>query len=143
MNVVVIDDDGAFLRSMEILLSCHGHRVMCFKDPADARFFLKMGQSVDVLLLDYEMPSFNGTDLLDGVRSDLPRDCRIVMISGHTDHIETLDLDEIGVHMFLPKPLDYLKLLGLVDPGSTNGKNQKATKGKRRNIGKTKSGRIG
>lgn len=34
MNVLVIDDDCALLRSIEILLAGKGHRVVCFDDKA-------------------------------------------------------------------------------------------------------------
>ena len=114
MNVVILDDDAAFLRSAEILLSHHGHRVMAFTDPDDACIFLKLRTDVNVLVLDYVLPELTGAEFLQQVKSYLPRDCQVILISGHTDLIDPIDLDAIGVGVFLPKPLDFDQLCRLV-----------------------------
>jgi len=40
------------------------------------------------------------------VKGYLPWNCKIILISGFTEVIETMNLEEMGVEMFLPKPLD-------------------------------------
>ena len=121
MNVILIDDDAAFRRSAEILLGGEGYDVRCFAEPAPAEPLLTGGAPVDVLILDYLLPGATGIDFLRRVRARLPRACRVLLISGHTDHIEPLDLAALGVEAFLPKPLDYEAFRALVGPPTNNG----------------------
>lgn len=114
MNVVITDNDTALLKSLEIVLSGEGHRVRTFSDPLEACQYLEGGDDLDVLILDYLMPAMTGTDLLNRVRAWWEIDFKVIMISGHTDIIGLDHLEEMGVHHFLPKPLDLHQLCRLV-----------------------------
>ena len=115
MNIVIVDNDKALLRSSEILLSAKGHRVIVFDNPLDACSFLEGAGKPDILIIDYLMPEITGEDVLKRVGKCLPRDCSIYLISGHTDLIEPLDIKGLGVNGFLPKPLDIDQLNRMVD----------------------------
>ena len=135
MRVWVIDNDPALLRSLEILLMNQGYDVECFDDPLVASRTLERGAPPDVLVLDYVMPGLNGGELLARCRHRLPENCNVIVISGHTDQIETEELEKLGMSAFLPKPLDLERLdqiltrtkmearvveaIGSVDPAST------------------------
>jgi DNA-binding NtrC family response regulator len=119
MRVVVVDNDVALLRSLEILLCGRGHEVSSFHNPYDACSFIERSASFDALILDYAMPGLNGEEVLQQVRKRLSEDCKIILISGHTDLIEPLDLKAMGIAAFLPKPLDFDRLCKMV--GSRDG----------------------
>jgi DNA-binding NtrC family response regulator len=110
MNIVIVDNDTAFLRSVELMLRAVGHRVHTFFDPETACGYIERGGRPDILLLDYLMPRLSGVELLERIRKFLSHDTRVILISGHTDLIQSLDLGAIGVTAFLPKPLDLQKL---------------------------------
>jgi DNA-binding NtrC family response regulator len=110
MEIVVLDNDRALLRSVEIMLNAGGHRVHVFQDPESACRYVEKGGSLDILLLDYVMPHLSGTEVLQRIRKFLPGHARVVLISGHTEMIESLDLDDLGIARFLPKPLDLEQL---------------------------------
>jgi len=92
------------------MLRADGHRVRTFDDPETACDYVEQGGPLDVLLLDYLMPRLSGVQLLERIRQHLPRDARVVLVSGHTDLVQSLDLKSMGIAAFLPKPLDLLKL---------------------------------
>lgn len=118
MNIIVIDDDAAFRRSAEILLENLGHRVRCYADPAYVASGFDYGEAVDVLVLDYMLADSTGLDFLRRMKGRLAPSCRVILISGHTDLTEPLDLRAWGVQAFLPKPLDYDRFCALIDPQS-------------------------
>ena len=111
MLIVIVEDDRFLLRSLEIILKQHGHRVMSFQNAEAALFFLKQRPIMDVLVIDYQLQCFTAKHLLQQIKEVLPKNCKVILISGHTDVIEKLNLKEIGVGVFLPKPLDLDQLL--------------------------------
>lgn len=115
MKVVVIDNDRALIRSLEIFLSTRGHQVIAFDSPTDACAFLQADEGTDVLILDFLMPELTGADVLQRIKKRLPKSCKIILISGHTDLIEPIYLESIGVHAFLPKPLDIDQLTRVME----------------------------
>ena len=115
MNLVIMDDDKALLRSLEILLVSRGHVVRSFHNPLEACSALQGGLPPDVLLLDFMMPELNAPEFLGRIGRQLPPTCKVILISGHTDLIEPLNLGAMGISAFLPKPLDFDRLCELVD----------------------------
>ena len=106
MKVVLVDNDVALLRSLEIVLSSQGHEVSAFDDPRRACAALEAGASPDVLALDCVMPELSGLEVFERVRDALPKRCKVVFISGHTDQIDSESVMRRGAHGFLAKPLD-------------------------------------
>lgn len=117
VKVVVIDDDAAILRSLEILLTAEGHRVQSFRDGGAAGSFVDRAGCPDVLILDYVIPPLRGEQVLRSLRPRLSAECRVILISGHTDQIEPATIAAMGVDAFLPKPLDFERLKDLVAAG--------------------------
>lgn len=116
MNVVVIDDDRALLRSLEIHLSDQGHKVRCFDDLESARRYIEQTRDIDVLFLDYLMPLGTGDQLLRDLRGKLSDSCRTVMITGHSEPFNSYTaLQALGVRTILSKPLDLDQVCRLVD----------------------------
>lgn len=111
MLIVIVEDDRFLLRSLEIILRQQGHRVMSFHNAEAALFFLKQRPIMDVLVVDYQLRSITAKHLLGQLKKIIPKNCKVILISGHTDVIEKLNLEEMGVGAFLPKPLDLDQLL--------------------------------
>jgi DNA-binding NtrC family response regulator len=123
MRVVLVDNDTTLLRSLEIVLSSRGHKVVSFDDPVSACGFIEKGGPLDILIVDYVMPDLDGKALMQRVGPHLPRSCRVILLSGHTDLVEPLDLASIGINAYLPKPLDLDQLFCLVEQSSDKTKN--------------------
>lgn len=108
MNIVVIDDDAALLRSIEILIAEKGHNVLCFEDPIAGCSFVKQNaKRIDILVLDYVFPDTTAECILMWIMDYFPETSRIIVISGHAEMIDPSDLKAMGVETFLPKPLDF------------------------------------
>ena len=110
MNIVIVDNDQAILRSLGLLMDSKGHDTTVFADPRGALLHVSRGNPVDVLLLDYSMPEMNGDKLLAMLKPKLARGCRIIMMSAHNDLRHQLDLEHLGIGALLGKPIEYSEL---------------------------------
>lgn len=115
MQVMILDNDRALLRSLSILLERAGHAVRAFEDADPALAALASpGTAPDALVLDYVMPQMNGLEFLRRARTWLPAGCRVILISGHTDLLSRVGVAQEGVDALLPKPLDLDELDRLI-----------------------------
>jgi two-component system, cell cycle response regulator CtrA len=114
MNIVLIENDAALLKTLELLLRNSGNQVRGFNDPLAACAFLEHCGDLDVLIVDYMMPELTAPEVLERVRRHPCKAPRVILISGHTDIVATLDLEQMGIDAFLPKPLDLNLLLRLL-----------------------------
>jgi two-component system cell cycle response regulator CtrA len=119
MNIVVIDDDTALLKSLKIILSGQGHNVLAFDNPREAYTSLKEGGPVDVLIVDYMLPGVTGESLLELLRRYVLHlaNSKVIMITGHLEMIDGVKLKRMGVAELLPKPLDLHELCKVVGSG--------------------------
>jgi len=70
-----------------------------------------LGSSVNVVLLDRQMPDVSGDDVLADVR-DRGIDCRVAMVTAVEPELDIIDL---GFDDYLRKPVDRETLLATVD----------------------------
>ena len=119
MNIVLIENDVALLKTLELLLNDWGNQVRGFDDPMVACSFLEQCRDLDILIIDYMMPELTAPEVLEHVRMHLRNAPRVILISGHTDIVATLDLEEMGIDAFLPKPLDLNLLFRLLYSGQS------------------------
>jgi DNA-binding response OmpR family regulator len=70
------------------------------------------------LIIDQVMPDITGERLIKEIKPSLSGDCRIILISGHTDQVEHLDMASLGIDYFLPKPLDMNHLKTIISAHS-------------------------
>ena len=120
MNILLVDNDRAFLRSLEIVLSGFGHRVVACDNPREASRLIRTEACPDALLIDMVMPEMSGLELLQEIGSYLSPDVKVILISGHTDHLGPETLDGTAVTAFLPKPLDLQQLDDILSIHSTS-----------------------
>jgi DNA-binding NtrC family response regulator len=110
MNVVLVENDVALLRTLEMLLESLGNHVRAFHDPIEACSFLERCEDLDFLIIDYMMPDLTAPEVLQRLKGRLPNDSKVILVSGHTDVVKAFNLEGMGVHAFLNKPLDLDRL---------------------------------
>lgn len=124
MNIVIVDNDPALLRSLTLVLGQEGHTVTSFSDPRRALFHFVGKHPADILLLDYSMPEMNGDELLHLLKREIPADCRVIMMSAHRGLQWNLDMEKLGIHTFLEKPVDLETLKGVLTDNISHNKEQ-------------------
>jgi PAS domain S-box-containing protein len=108
-TILVIDDDPALRRTVEVLLRAQGHQVRVAEDGAAAVAALDAGLRPDLILLDRSMPSWPLSDTLEAVRRRLPA-VPVLLFTG-----QDVPADErTRVQEVLHKPVSVAALEGSV-----------------------------
>jgi two-component system KDP operon response regulator KdpE len=109
--VLIADDDRQILRALRITLSARGYDVVTASDGAEA-----VRQAVDthpdLIVLDLGMPGLTGIEVIEAVRgwSQLP----ILVVSGRTDSLSTVDALDAGADDYVTKPFATDELLARI-----------------------------
>ena len=104
MRVLVVDDDNALCRSLQLQLGREGHDVVTASDLAEGRQAYD-GGTFDIVFLDLRLPDGSGLDLLSEFRDERGAQL-IVMISGVQDMEATIKAVRLGAFDYIRKPLD-------------------------------------
>lgn len=110
MNIVLVDNDLPILRSLELVLRRHGHNVFAFQDPRRALFHFVRNTDTEALIVDYSMPLMNGDELLHTLKKEIPKGCRIILISAHCNLGSIIDMQALGISTYLHKPVEIHQL---------------------------------
>lgn len=113
-RVMVVDDDSVVCALLRDLLTPWGIQVTVLEDPGQFWEVLRTVQP-HLVLLDLEMPTFNGIDLCQVVRQD-PQysDLTILVITGHTDTTSVRQAFEAGADDLITKPIAGPELVSRV-----------------------------
>jgi DNA-binding response OmpR family regulator len=110
-RLLVVDDDPSIRGSMKKLLEDCDYEVLLAEDGEGAEKILA-NETVDLLLLDLEMPRRDGWDVFEEVRSRcslLP----IIVITGLANELETRRIP--GLDVLLEKPVEVPILLKKIE----------------------------
>lgn len=104
-RVMIVDDDPLVLKLLTHLLEPWGLQVTALQDP-DRFWQVLTAANPDVLLLDLEMPTFNGVELCRVVRQDSKySDLPILVVTAHTDIDHIQQVFSAGADDFISKPV--------------------------------------
>src|SRR6266496_4765721 len=108
-TVFVVDDDAAIRKAVLRLLRSAGIAAAAFESPTE--FLAQYDPNTPgCLVLDLEMPGFNGLQLQTALAekgSSLP----IIFLTGHGDVSKSVQAMKGGAFDFLPKPVNANNLL--------------------------------
>jgi len=112
-KVFVAEDDQTMVTLLQTLLKLEGFETVCL-DLADGNLFAALEQNIpEMLLLDLNLPSESGLDVLRAMRADERfKNTRVIMASGMSARIECLanGADEFLMKPYMPDELiDLLK----------------------------------
>ncbi|MBF0287304.1 MAG: response regulator [SAR324 cluster bacterium] len=109
-NIFVIDDDGQVLKQLEVLIKSFGHVPLTTLYATYTFQFLK-SESVDLILLDINMPEIDGIMLLRQLKEHpVFRKIPVIMLTGDTNNMLLKKCFENGAVDFINKPFDEVVL---------------------------------
>ncbi|BAZ65619.1 MAG: response regulator [Pelatocladus maniniholoensis HA4357-MV3] len=104
-RVMVVDDDPVQLKTLALMLQPWGLEVTSVGNPEQFWQVLTFTEP-DLLLLDLEMPIFNGIELCRVVRQDLKyADLPIIIVTAHTGVDSIQQVFAAGADEFINKPI--------------------------------------
>lgn len=113
VRVLVVDDDGAVREFTERVLMEAGYVIASAPDGLSALRKCENSEPFDVLLTDFSMPSMDGAELAQRVRSAEPG-VKVLYITGYSDALFTKKSTLWDDEAFLEKPCSPNSLLEAV-----------------------------
>jgi DNA-binding response OmpR family regulator len=105
-RILVVDDQPALRRLMDVVLSEAGFEVQLAEGGAEALEAVRAAPP-EVCVLDVMMPRVNGWEVLEALRADpATEDLPVVMLTAKGDPRDRLRGWELGCDAYLPKPFD-------------------------------------
>jgi diguanylate cyclase (GGDEF)-like protein len=111
VKVLIVDDDPLFLATLPEMLEPWGIDLTCLDD--SSRFWDVLPQTQpDLLILDVEMPQYNGIQLCQQVRANQHwQSLPILFLTGHSDRQTIQDIFKAGADDYITKPIVGTELL--------------------------------
>jgi two-component system chemotaxis response regulator CheY len=117
LKVLVVDDEPGTRKVTRALLQAIGVREIYEANDGFAGIDAICARAPHIVILDWEMPGFNGPQFVRTVRSPgafpLP-DLPIIMLTGHSERYRVIEAMRLGVNEYLLKPVSSSALLARV-----------------------------
>lgn len=113
-NILLVDDDQEVSQSVANLFDSDKYRFEFLGDGAGVTDFLMENQNIDLVMLDVNLPSMSGLEVLKQIRmvkSELP----VIVISGFVSAENAIEAMREGAYEYLTKPFQVSKLLDTVN----------------------------
>ena len=105
-KILVVDDSKTVRKSVASVLEKQGHKVYEAQDGAKALWSLRSIPSMEIVLLDLEMPILDGLGLLHILReNDATRQLPVIMISSVEKNEKVVECLYAGANDFVRKPI--------------------------------------
>lgn len=113
-QILVVDDEPSILQLLKFILS-KDYDVVLKSNGYDATLWLEESNHPDLILLDVEMPYFNGPEFLKSIKiSGMFRDIPVVILSVTEDMDSLAKRTPYFVNKFIKKPFDPIYLKSVV-----------------------------
>jgi DNA-binding response OmpR family regulator len=113
VRLAVLEDDPSFRAQIEAILDSAGHG--CHSYPTSRALTTALRQeSFDLLLLDWNMPDFDGLELLAWAREHLDPCPPVIMVTSRTEPTDIVRALEAGADDYVVKPFDPAVLIARV-----------------------------
>lgn len=124
MNALIIDDSRAMRRILGKTMKGLGFEILEAEDGAQGLdIFLASSDTIEVTLVDWNMPVMNGLEFVEAIRSKGEFEAeKLVMVTTETEPARMTRALMAGVDEFVMKPftteilIDKLKLIGVRMP---------------------------
>jgi two-component system nitrogen regulation response regulator NtrX len=110
-KILIVDDEASIRKSLVDVLSFEDYELAVAKDAEDALQQLEVS-TFDLVISDIKMPKMDGIELLGAIRAKWPK-LLVILMSGHEN--DASKLKTLGAYDFLPKPLDLMHLLDVLE----------------------------
>jgi len=112
-RVLIIDDERPVLMTLEALLKRHGYQVETAPTAAQGLKVLK-SKSPTLVLLDLRLPDADGLEMLDRIKTELPK-VQVIILTAHDSLHNAIESMKRGAYHFISKPYAPEELLSLVE----------------------------
>jgi len=110
-KILVVDDDPVVLKAVTSILQREGYPVVAIDDAVEGLAAAKE-PSIDVAVLDINMPHLSGMDLLKAIKAERP-DVEVIMMTAYATVETAVEAVKAGAYDYLTKPFENIDDLSL------------------------------
>jgi len=111
-RILVVDDDRSLIKLYRFFLKEHGYSLFIAKNGKEAiEKYLNFSNIVKLIIMDHHMPIMNGIEAMKKILNLKPK--INVIITSSDLSIKDLAI-RLGAKEFLPKPFNFMELIGLI-----------------------------
>ncbi|WP_045767874.1 sigma-54-dependent transcriptional regulator [Xanthomonas albilineans] len=126
-RILIIDDDQAFLATLQATLRSFGHEAIALADPHAGLARLSEGD-IDLVFVDFRMPGMDGIALMRARQNDVRAACvPLVMLTAHASSGNTIEAMKLGAFDHLVKPVGRADIAAVVESALLSRAEQAAT----------------
>ncbi len=111
--VLIVDDDADFAEGLDIVLTSHGHHVICAQNKSGAMDAVQSA-APDLALIDLRLANASGIELIAELKQAQPSLVCVVM-TAFASIDSALEAIKVGAHDFLTKPIHSNQLLATLE----------------------------
>lgn len=113
-HIMVVDDDKVTLRLLKTALEEKFYQVSAMANGKIAEKYLQT-KTVDLILLDYQMPGESGADVLKNIRADERlKDIPVIFLTGVSDSDRVQEVISMKPQGYLLKPVNMERLFVMI-----------------------------
>ena len=113
-SILIVDDDPIYARMVREWTKDYYQAFVVVSGEQTLRFLTK--HTVDMILLDYEMPVMSGAQTLDHIReNDATKDIPVTILSGTTDEPTIEKIHQLDTQGFIRKTIKKEEFLECLD----------------------------
>ncbi len=109
-QILVVDDEVAMVRSLELLLRPLGNIHKAYSVPEAEDFF---EQKIDCIVTDVSMPEASGLTLVEKVRKKNP-ETPVIVMTAYSSVNQAVEAMQKGAYKYIVKPFDNNEMLSTV-----------------------------
>jgi len=114
-RILIVDDDTAFLSTLQATLRSFGHEVIAAADGQAGLARLRAG-GIDLAFVDFRMPGMDGIALMRARQGDAQAAAvPLVMLTAHASSSNTIEAMKLGAFDHLVKPVGRADIVAVVE----------------------------
>lgn len=114
LTVLICEDDMNVLEELEDIMSMFFEKVLVAHDGAEGLEIYKQHQDdIELIITDINMPNMNGLEMMAEVKK-IDDSQKSLVLSAHDDLEYVLQIIELGINQFIPKPYDVDDLVSKI-----------------------------
>ena len=117
-SVYALDDDADLVEITAEMLKRAGFDSTCTTDPQEALEAVRTGRC-QAVISDIQMPAIDGFQFLEKAL-ELDPSVHVILVTGHYSIDSAIEAIKRGAYDYLPKPLDYARLVKTLDDLATS-----------------------
>lgn len=118
VRVLIVDDMPQVRQDLRLLLQL-SPEIEVIGEAADGQEAIRQAEELrpDVVVMDLEMPILDGIQATREIKAHHPAS-RVVILSVHSEPVDTLRAREAGADAFIPKGVPYSTLIQAILPSN-------------------------